>query len=107
ITREKLLPPLLLPILLAATPAFGAPATVLETDFNVSYGQLSDNIAGPLHEAIGSLVRNESCEKVGPRQYRCGEIPAGRILSDSTKELFVIPLKSFSGSNGGVEYDLK
>lgn len=39
-----------------------------------------------------------------PSPYACGELPLGKVLSSSEKELLVVPFEGLSGEMDGVEY---
>jgi hypothetical protein len=84
-----------------------AGAETFDTNINVKYGQASQLTASQLDAALSQFVRTEKCEAVKANQYRCGEIPFGKIIDEKNKLLFSIKVKNISGRKGDVDYHLK
>jgi hypothetical protein len=91
---------------LLSSPAFAGSQTVYETDFDVHYGRIADLVGPQINEALGGFVRVDNCKDVRAKEYRCGELPAGKILSESEKRLFQLVIKANNGKKGDVDYHL-
>lgn len=65
-----------------------------------------------MNKALWPVV---SCDRVGTsldlraknKQYRCGELPVGKILDNNRKEAFVFDFEGLSGKSNGVKYKVE
>lgn len=86
--------------------------TKVPMKLNVPYALLGKPFELILKEALNQVVRTKDCDKVGTaedtrpahRQYRCGEIPFGDIVSDSKKSIYRIDIPSSWGVQDGANF---
>lgn len=92
----------------AGTPPHARAATeIYQQDVNVGYGQIQEILKTYLDEALGQIVRRQGCDEVKGNQYRCGEMPFGKVVDKDRKLVLTIPKQDFKGKKGSVKYDLK
>jgi hypothetical protein len=87
-----------------APAAATASTTEIRTPIRFSYGEISNHFLRHWDAAIGTVVRKNNCSQVSSREYRCGELPAGRIESDGSKTLMTLSIPGLSGRRDGVYY---
>ncbi|MBX3019968.1 MAG: hypothetical protein KF767_18925 [Bdellovibrionaceae bacterium] len=93
--------------LFVAGPLYADSTTVFQQDVNVGYGQIQSILKEHLDSALNEIVRREGCHEVKSSEYRCGEMPFGKIVDKDRKLVLTIPKQDFKGKKGSVKYDLK
>lgn len=90
----------------AFTPVRTHAADVYSQNVNLTYGQFQEALKAHLDQAMNGLIRREGCAEVAANQYRCGEMPFGRIVDAQKKVVFTIPKQNFKGKKGDVRYEM-
>lgn len=86
--------------------------TKVPMKLNLPYALLGKPFEVILNDALNQYVRTKDCDKVGTaadnrplnRQYRCGEIPFGDIVSDSKKVIYKVEIPSSWGVQDGTNF---
>lgn len=94
-------------LVLQAYPANAGEQKLFTQDIRVGYGQLQSLLHDHIDESLNKFVRRTDCQSVKPDEYRCGEIPFGKIEDEVKKVVFTIPRVDFSGKKSGVTYHIK
>ena len=86
--------------------------TKVPMKLNLPYALLGKPFETILNDALNQYVRTKDCDKVGTaadnrpaeKQYRCGEIPFGHIVSDLQKVIYKIEIPSSWGVQDGTNF---
>ncbi len=75
-------------------------------DLDVRFAPVANGI-GSAHKAAKEQIwkdcRNEGHVDLN-KEYKCGEVPTGKIISRNLKEIMVVPQEGVSGEQNGIEY---
>ena len=85
-----------------------------KTEVPVSFGLISGIVSEHMTTILAKILQQDGCELAGTpadkravdKQYKCGEIPFGKIIGDAKKLVTTFPFSGVRGNSDGVDYTI-